>query len=89
LELTILYISDWIGFTGVAILLMAFLLNLLKKISSGSLSYILLNIIGAGLACLASWMIDYLPFVILEGTWTVVSVIGLIGYLRKGSRRKR
>ncbi len=78
-----LNLSDWIGFTGVAILLLAFLLNLAKKISTNSLPYILMNIAGAGLACLASWMIDYLPFVILEGTWMLVSLIALIGYLRK------
>ncbi len=78
-----LNINDWIGFTGVAILLLAFLFNLLKKITSNSLTYILMNIIGAGLACLASWLINYIPFVILEATWTVVSVVALVGYLRK------
>jgi hypothetical protein len=82
-----LTLSDWIGFIGVAILLIAFLLNLLKKISSESLVYILLNIIGAGLSCLASWLIHYMPFVILEGTWTVVSFFALVGYLRKVARR--
>lgn len=79
----ILTLSDWIGFTGVAILLLAFLLNLLKKIPANSLLYIVMNIIGAGLACLASWMIDYMPFVVLEATWMVVSVFALIGYFRK------
>lgn len=78
-----LNLADWIGFTGVAILLVAFLLNLLKKISSNSLAYITMNIVGAGLACLASCMINYLPFVILEGTWTLVSVFALISHLRK------
>ena len=81
-----LTLSDWIGFIGVAILLIAFLLNLLKKISSGSLVYILLNIIGAGLSCLASWLIHYLPFVILEATWTLVSLFALVRYVRKVSR---
>lgn len=78
-----LNLYDWIGFAGVAILLLAFLLNLLKKIPSNSLAYIMMNIIGAGLACLASWLIQYIPFVILEGTWTIVSVIALFSYLRK------
>lgn len=82
-----LNLNDWIGFTGVAILLLAFLLNLLKKISSGSLSYILMNIVGAGLACLASWLIHYIPFVILEGVWTLVSVFALIGYFQKKVRQ--
>lgn len=79
----VLNLNDWIGFTGVAILLLAFLLNLLKKISSNSLPYIIMNIIGAGLACLASWLIDYIPFVILEATWMIVSIIALISYLKK------
>jgi len=78
-----LNLNDWIGFTGVAILLLAFLLNLLKKISSNSLPYIVMNIIGAGLACLASWLINYIPFVVLEGTWMLVSIIALINYFRK------
>ena len=44
------------------------------------------RITGAGLACIASYLISYLPFVILEATWTLVSVIALIQYVRKYSR---
>jgi len=76
-------VADWIGIVGVTLLLVAFLLNLLNKIKQNSLTYILLNCIGAALACLASVLINYIPFVILEGTWTIVSVIALINYYRK------
>ncbi|MCW3082894.1 MAG: hypothetical protein JWP12_260 [Bacteroidetes bacterium] len=76
-------ISDWIGFIGVTILLFAFLLNLTGKISQSDLSYIVMNIIGAGLAGLASFLIHYVPFIILESTWTLVSIGGLINYFRK------
>jgi len=76
-------VNDYIGFAGVLILLVAFLLNLTGKISKESLSYILMNIIGAGLACLASWLIHYIPFVILEGTWTLVSLFALINNFSK------
>ncbi len=75
--------SDWIGFIGVTILLFAFLLNLVGKISQSDLSYIVMNIIGAGLAGLASFLIHYVPFIILESTWTLVSIGGLINYFRK------
>lgn len=78
-----LTMNDWIGAVGVAILLMAFVLNLLKKIRVNSPVYILLNIAGAGTACLASWLIHYMPFVILEGVWTGVSIFALISYLKK------
>jgi hypothetical protein len=75
--------NDWIGFIGVTILLIAFLLNLLNKMDKDTLIYIVLNIVGAGLACVASLLIHYMPFVILEGTWTIVSMIALVNYIRK------
>lgn len=78
-----LSLNDWIGAVGVAILLTAFLLNLFKRIPATGLVYILLNIIGAGMACLASWLIHYIPFVILEAMWTLVSIGALVNYLRK------
>lgn len=77
--------ADLVGTLGVSLLLVAFLLNLLKKISQASLGYILLNCVGAALACLASVLIKYIPFVILEATWTIVSLIALINYFRKRS----
>jgi hypothetical protein len=75
--------ADWIGFIGVAILLVAFLLNLMKKITESSVSYLLMNAVGASLTCLASVLIVYVPFIILEAVWTLVSVITLINVLRK------
>jgi len=77
-----LTINDWIGFIGVFGMLLAYLMNLFGKISKDSLTYILLNMFGGGLSCLASWLINYLPFVVLEGTWTLVSLIALIRYFR-------
>jgi hypothetical protein len=76
-------INDLIGFIGVFILLLAFFLNLIKKIAQDNLLYILLNIIGAAMAVTASYMIHYIPFIILEGAWTLVSIGALIKYLNK------
>jgi uncharacterized protein with PQ loop repeat len=70
--------SEVMGSLGVAILLIAFLLNLLKIIKTESLIYSLLNLIGAGIACYASYLISYFPFVILEGSWALVSLVALI-----------
>ena len=70
------------GSLGVAILLLAFVLNMLKIIKTESLSYLLLNLIGAGIACFASWLIPYFPFVILEGVWAAVSLVSLVKNLR-------
>ncbi len=73
--------ADWIGFIGVSILLVAYLLNLFKKITQDTHTYILLNLIGAGLAFIASVLINYVPFIILEAVWTVISLISWIKLL--------
>lgn len=69
---------DWIGFIGVFLILLAYILNVTGKLQSSSLSFILLNLFGAALACLASVLMDYLPFIILEGVWAIVSLIALL-----------
>ena len=76
-------LTDWAGFIGVAILLVAYFLNLRDIIKKDSLPYLLLNVIGAAIACFASILINYLPFIILEGCWTIVSTVGLVNYFKK------
>ncbi len=78
--------SDIIGSIGVLFCLLAFVLNLLNKISRENLSYILMNIFGALLACYASYLIDYIPFIILEGVWALASIIALFKYFKKKDR---
>ena len=73
---------DWIGFIGVFQILLAYILNVIGKLKAKDLTFILLNLIGASMACLASILMEYLPFVILEGVWTIVSLISLIKYNR-------
>lgn len=74
---------DIIGSIGVFILLLAFFLNLYKILNQDSKIYIILNIIGGGLACYASILIGFLPFVILEGIWAIVAIMGLLKILKK------
>lgn len=59
--------SDCIGFIGVTMLLVAYFLNLKDILKKDSLNYLRLNVTGAGLACLASVLLHYLPFIFLEG----------------------
>ncbi len=71
---------DWIGFIGVFQILLAYVLNVLDKIGKEDLSFILLNLIGAGMACYASILMNYMPFILLEGIWAAVSLIALVKY---------
>jgi hypothetical protein len=75
--------STIIGSLGVTLLLLAFFLNTFKFISQQSMLYILLNIVGAALSCYASFLIDFLPFVILEATWCLVALVALVRVLIK------
>jgi hypothetical protein len=51
---------------------------LIKRVSQDSRLYTSLNVIGAGLACYSSYLISFVPFIILEGVWFLVSAIALI-----------
>ncbi len=75
--------TDWIGSLGVSILLSAFFLNIFNKLSKEKPYYEMLNIAGAAIACYASVLLHYIPFIILEGAWSLVSVMGLIKFYKK------
>lgn len=79
-------LTDVIGALGVALLLVAFFLNLRSIIGKDGLPYLALNTVGAGLACLASVMLSYWPFIILEGCWTLVSLGALLRAMHRISR---
>jgi hypothetical protein len=81
-------LTDWIGSAGVAMLLVAFFLNLYNSIPKESYPYLLLNVFGAALACAASLMLNYLPFVILEGCWTLVSLVSLVRFMTSFHKKR-
>jgi hypothetical protein len=66
-----------IGLAGVSLLLLAFFLNLFKFLRSESYPYLILNLVGAALACYSSYLINFMPFVLLEGTWAAVAAVAL------------
>jgi len=70
--------SDIIASIGVIILLVAFLLNLYKKLSAGSRLYSLLNFAGAAICAFSSYMIRFYPFIVLESIWSLVALVSLI-----------
>ena len=77
---------DWIGSLGVFLILLAYFLNIIGKCSSRNLTFILLNLIGAMLACYASILLNYIPFVVLEAAWVLVSLYGLFSLNKKSNK---
>lgn len=79
-------LADWVGFIGVFQILLAYVLQVTGKVEKDDLAFILLNLIGASLACLASVLVNYIPFIILEAVWALVSFVALVTYKRPKTR---
>ena len=75
--------DEIIGTIGVGLILLAYFLNIFSWIKKDGVLFFALNIIGASIACYASVLIRFWPFIILEGTWAIVSVIGLLKTIKK------
>lgn len=75
-----------VGTLGVALLLGAFALNLLRLVRADGGVYLALDLAGASLACWSAFLIGFLPFVVLEGAWALVAGVALV---RLQSRRPR
>jgi hypothetical protein len=71
-------IATLIGSAGVSLLLLAFVLNVFKFMRSDGYAFSVLNLLGAALACYSSWLIAFMPFVVLEAVWAVVAAGAIV-----------
>ncbi len=76
-------VNDLIGTIGVGLILIAYFLNIFSLIKKDGVLFYVLNILGGGIACFASILIRFWPFIILEGTWAIISVIALLKSIKK------
>ncbi len=74
--------SDILASIGVIILLIAFLLNLYKKLPAQSKLYGFMNFLGAAICCFSSYLIKFYPFIVLEGVWGFVALLSLFNVPR-------
>ena len=70
-------LAELFGSIGVALLLIAFFMNLFRLMSADSRAYQAINAIGAGISCYASYLIGFAPFVVLEATWCAVAIVAM------------
>lgn len=75
--------NDIIGSIGVGITLLAYFLSVFSLIQKEGVLFFWMNILGSGIACFASVLIEFWPFVVLEGSWVVISIIGLVKSIKK------
>jgi hypothetical protein len=74
--------TDFLGNIGVVLITIDYLLLQLNRISSNSLSYSLLNAVGAGLIIISLIFNFNLSAFIMEAIWVVISLFGLYRYFR-------
>jgi hypothetical protein len=73
---------DAVGIIGAALLMVAYLLLQINKLQSNGLAYSLLNAIGA-LLIVFSLLVNFnLAAFLIEVFWVLISLIGIIRYLR-------
>ncbi len=70
--------ADLFGTIGVALILIAYFLNLFDKIQPEDQAYRWMNFIGASFACYSSYLLHSVPFIILEATWATVSLYAIV-----------
>lgn len=76
-----------LGIAGVALLLTAFGLNLIGRLSEQSVAYLMMNIVGASLAALYAWAGGQMPFVVLEVVWGTAALARLVRNLAQKNSR--
>ena len=69
---------ELIGSLGVSLLLLAFVLNLARRLSERHPVYLLMNVLGCALAAWYAWVGQQVPFVVLETVWGVAALLKLL-----------
>ena len=72
------HISTVIQIAGSLLILVPFVLVQAKKTRPESLSYIWLNLVGSTVLAIDAWQGHQWGFLLLEGTWAVVSCLSLV-----------
>jgi len=75
--------SDLFGTIGVSILLLAFVLNQRRMLSEHSRQFLAMNLVGAALCAYSAWLVQFMPFVVLECVWATVAGWGLLRWRRE------
>ena len=70
-----------IGIIGATIVLIAFILNQLGKLSSDAVAYDAANFVASVLLFMYSWETGAIPFLITNTVWGLFSLWGVLQYL--------
>lgn len=72
-----------IGIVGSIFILIGFFISEFTKIGKDTISYNLINFIGASMLSYYAFIVVSLPFLILNVIWTTVAIVKIVQILRK------
>lgn len=81
-------IYNIIGLFGVFLYILAYLLLTLQKVTADSLTYILLNMAGAGLVLVSLVVYPNLPSIITQIVWIVISIVDVYNSFKTKKQEK-
>ena len=70
---------------GALLILAGFVLSQLRVLAQDSYPYLVSNLVGAIILTADAWYGSQWGFVLLEGVWSVVSLLGLVAKARGGA----
>jgi len=76
-----------VSILGALLILLAFAANQLGRVDTSNLPYQVANFVGSGVLTVVAVIEAQLGFILLEGTWALVSLWGIITVLR-GARAR-
>ena len=79
---------DFVGFSGAAAILLAYFLLQAKKMSADSLTYSLLNLVGALLILFSLAYAWNLTAVFIEIIWVSISLVGVFKWYKANCTKK-
>lgn len=82
-------VSDIIGLAGVACVLAAYFLLQIEKVKGDSLSYLLLNLVGACLLIVSLMVTFNLASFVIELCWLAISIFGLAKLVWRRTRPQK
>jgi len=69
---------------GALLILAAFILAQVGRLETGSVAYLVLNLVGSSVLAVDAWLGAEWGFLLLEGVWAIVSAIGLVRVVSRG-----